>query len=189
MVCCRHWYFGERVGSFEAYAEAQGRGTRPAPDIDNSAENPRSRRRTPIARATGTGPRRGRGRSTGGPRRGWAPWRRWLGRELSSVRLAQDHDISGQYMGNLWRVNPWQFEAYLLLQGAQPRLGPPVDRPHPLRGPVPVARAIGVGRRDLGFSGELSLSGAGRVPRPCASAYASNEPTHSPKYQCRQHTT
>ena len=31
--------------------------------------------------------------------------------ELSSVRLAQDHDISGQYMGNLWRVNPWQFEA------------------------------------------------------------------------------
>ena len=41
----------------------------------------------------------------------------------------------------------------------------------------------------LGFSAELSMSGAGRVPRPCASAYASNEPTHSPKYQCRQHTT
>ena len=41
----------------------------------------------------------------------------------------------------------------------------------------------------LGFSADLSMSGAGRVPRPCASAYASNEPTHFPKYQSRQHTT
>eukprot|EP00964_Phaeocystis_antarctica_P005714 scaffold3117_cov70-Phaeocystis_antarctica.AAC.2 len=66
----------------------------------------------------------------------------------------------------------------LMIRGASARLGPPVDHPHHLRGPIPAVHAIGVRRRDL----------AGRVPRPCASAYASNQPAHSPEDQCRQHT-
>eukprot|EP00964_Phaeocystis_antarctica_P076264 scaffold47149_cov75-Phaeocystis_antarctica.AAC.1 len=61
-----------------------------------------------------------------------------------------------------------------MIQGASARLGPPVDHPHHLRGPIPAVRAIGVRRRDLGFSAELSRSAVGRVPRPCASAHASN---------------
>ena len=43
-----------------------------------------------------------------------------------------------------------------MIQGASARLGPPVDRPHHLRGPIPAVRAIGVRRRDLRFSAELS---------------------------------
>eukprot|EP00964_Phaeocystis_antarctica_P005713 scaffold3117_cov70-Phaeocystis_antarctica.AAC.1 len=77
-------------------------------------------------------------------------------------------------MGNLWRVNPWQCDAYPLLRGTSARLRPPVDHPHDLRGPIRAVRAIGVRRRDLGFLPALVTSRAGRVPRPCASAYASN---------------
>ena len=48
VVCTRQWCVGEWVSQFEAYAEAQGRGTRPAPDLNKTGGNPSAEAAPPV---------------------------------------------------------------------------------------------------------------------------------------------
>ena len=52
-ILCTDWDLKKCIGSFQAYAGAQGRGKSPAPDLEiyekNLGQNPRSRRRLLVA--------------------------------------------------------------------------------------------------------------------------------------------